>query len=283
MRKNNLLTRCYRFLQQQLKLLLFHWGGRQPWQRGYFEYKWGEIKNAIRSEGLLRIFAGDFALPLNYGAGLDERVIEYPWLLANLSNSPGKLLDAGSVLNFEAILNHPKLNNKEITIITLAPETNHSNQVSYRYADLRSLPLPDNQFDIITCVSTLEHIGMDNTLIYTADTKFKEQSGNYLSALLELKRVLKPGGNLFITVPFGKYENHGFFQQFNSVMLEKLILSFGGTSAGAKFYKYNEHGWQLSNELECANLNYYNVRTAKQPASDGAAAARAVACIKLIK
>lgn len=50
-------------------------------------------------------------------------------------------------------------------------------------ADAAALPFPDREFDIITALDVLEHLDDD------------------LAALLELKRTLKPGGLLVVSVP----------------------------------------------------------------------------------
>jgi ubiquinone/menaquinone biosynthesis C-methylase UbiE len=44
------------------------------------------------------------------------------------------------------------------------------NNISYVYGDLRNTILKDQCFDEIVCISTLEHIGMDNTMLYTKDS-----------------------------------------------------------------------------------------------------------------
>lgn len=50
-------------------------------------------------------------------------------------------------------------------------------------ASLTSLPLPDGNFDLVTCLDTLEHIEDDQ------------------AALAQVFRVLKPGGHALFTVP----------------------------------------------------------------------------------
>jgi ubiquinone/menaquinone biosynthesis C-methylase UbiE len=57
--------------------------------------------------------------------------------------------------------------------------------VELSLADVRQLPYPDNSFDWVISVATYHHI------------KGKQER---LKALNELKRVLKPGGEVFITV-----------------------------------------------------------------------------------
>lgn len=268
-------------LVSRRNLLSYELYGRKPWSRGYFEYKWKLIKRALNDDAIAAAFNNTHSLPDNYGYGVDERVVEYPWVIANLPDGSASMLDAGSAFNFETILTHPKLKNKKITIVNLNPEANcfWRRGVSYLFEDIRKLPFADNSFDIIVCISTLEHIGMDNTEIYTADSRYKENKvEDYLIAATELKRVLKPGGNLFITVPFGKYQNLGFFQQFNSGMLDKVVKIFQG-QAGVYFYKYLSSGWQLSSQEDCNTAEYIG----KKGKDSSVAGAIAVACINLIK
>ena len=55
-------------------------------------------------------------------------------------------------------------------------------------ADVRKLPFPERSFDQVLLVSTLEHIGADNT-VYGLDA---ESDGDArVEALRELKRVLR--------------------------------------------------------------------------------------------
>ena len=140
----------------------------KPWMKGYIEYKEDEIARLLRE--------GSFAankLPARYGFRLDERIIEYPWLFSRLPTGEGRLLDAGSVLNFEFVLEQPALRKKKIDICTLAPEPRcfWRKGISYVYEDLRQLPYCDGLFDWIVCLSTIEHVGMDNALYTGAAAK----------------------------------------------------------------------------------------------------------------
>ena len=168
-------------------------------------------------------------LPAGYGFRLDERIIEYPWLFSRLPMGAGRLLDAGSTLNFEFLLEQPGLRQKKVDICTLAPESRclWRKGVSYIYDDLRRLPYRDDLFDWIVCLSTIEHVGMDNSL-YAGDGQKNDASrpDDYLMALAELKRVLKPGGTIYLTAPFGKTVNHRWFQVFDHEMVKSLIRNF---------------------------------------------------------
>ena len=108
-------------------------------------------------------------LPDGYGVDLDERIIEYPWLLSHLPSGPGLLLDAGSALNFRFLLDLPALAAKTVHICTLAPERQSFWElgISYTFQDLRRTCYRDAFFDHVVSLSTVEHIGLDNGRFYT--------------------------------------------------------------------------------------------------------------------
>ncbi|WP_028645636.1 methyltransferase domain-containing protein [Nocardioides sp. URHA0020] len=60
-------------------------------------------------------------------------------------------------------------------------------------ADVADLVL-DERFDLILAVSTLEHVGLDEEVLDSA------KAGR---AIAGLKRLLKPGGKLWVTLPIG--------------------------------------------------------------------------------
>jgi len=268
--------------------------GQKPWSRGYHDFLWQLVEKTINNSDLINRFKNSFGLPTLYGKNIGERIIEYPWLISNLPEEPKTLLDAGSTLNYSEIMNHKKLNNKKIIIVNLSHEDYcfWQKDISYLFADLRQLPFLDNCFDIITCISTLEHVGMDNTMFYTDDPKHKEsKSRDYLKVILELKRVLKSGGTLFITVPFGRYQNLQYLQQFNQDMIKQVIETFNGKTTSIDYYRYTKDGWNISNADECMDMEFFDIHQTKYRNKnsnkdydpDFAAAARAVACIKLTK
>ncbi len=288
------ITRIYRNFCKSKRIKYYIKHGRKPWSRGYPDFKWQLIEKNINNTNLLKKFGNNSELPRFYGKNIDERIIEYPWVISNLPRGERVLLDAGSALNFVEILNHKKLNNKQIIIVNLGPEANcfWDKKISYLFTDLRELPFSDNHFDIVTCISTLEHIGMDNTMIYTDNHKYREnKSKDYLKVILELKRVLKSNGILFLTVPFGRYQNFQFFQQFNQEMVDKILRVFGGKRQFISYYKYSNNGWNISKSEDCKDVEYFDIwrtkyrdkKSRKDYDPDFAAAARAVVCLKLVK
>ena len=157
---------------------------------------------------------------------------------------------------------------------------------------MRNLFFKDEWFSEIACISTIEHIGMDNTM-YAEDLNIAKRSdpGEFVLAVRELKRVLKPGGVLYITFPFGRYENHGWFQQFDAALVDTLFEAFGPSDYKENIFQYHPDGWRRSDRKESADCEFFDVHESKyrNPQStieypaDYPAGERAVACIELVK
>jgi SAM-dependent methyltransferase len=267
---------------------------RRPWREGYEEYKDDYLRRVINDPSILEIFRETKELPTGYGLKLDARVIEIPWVIARLDERPGQFLDAGSALNHDYVLQRLISAKQRVTITTLAPEGDAYWRlgISYVFGDLRNLDFRDNRFDTIACISTIEHVGMDNTM-YAGEAEIGRRSDprEFLLGVAELKRVLKPGGVLFVTVPFGRYENHGWFQQFDAEVMDQLIENFGPRRMQEVIFKYEADGWKLSNRAACADAEYFDVHTSKyfdasssiEYPADYPAAERALACVELQK
>lgn len=255
-------------------------------------YKERFIADALGDPGLLERFARGEHLPPRYGEFLDERVIEYPWLVSRLDGSRSRLLDAGSSLNHSFLLSNPRLAGKKIAIVTLAPEPRcfWRSGVSYMFEDLRALPLASESFDEVVSISTIEHVGMNNTM-YTNDPAHGEKRpGDALKALAELRRVLRPGGKLYLTVPFGKPMDGGWFRQFDAPALEELVAAFQPARSTFTFFRY-AGGWDVSSREECGDAvgfdihatRFMNPRSTQGYDADFAAASRAIAAGELWK
>ena len=259
--------------------------GRIPWSLGYEEYKYKLISESINSNGVISCFK-EKKMPEGYGIGVDERSVEYPWIFSKISNDKKIMLDAGSTFNFNFITGHPYIKNKELTIYTFFPEKDcfFKNRINYVFGDLRNMFFKDETFEEIVSQSTIEHIDMDNS-IYGYNDKFtQDKSYEYLKAVSEMLRVLKHGGKLLITFPYGKFENHGFFQQFDQEMLLKIINLFNGKGESqVDYFKYEKEGWCFAQPNELAEVESYNPHTGKGKGNDGAAHCRSIACIEFVK
>jgi len=87
------------------------------------------------------------------------------------------------------------------------------------HADLTSLPFPDNSIESLSCMHTIEHVGLGR---YGDEI---DPNGDKKAAL-ELKRVLKKDGNLIVVVPVGnptiKFNAHRIYS------FEQVLEMFSG-------------------------------------------------------
>jgi hypothetical protein len=239
-----------------------------PWDEGYGPRRVELVSFLLDSPDALSLFARRARLPRGYGVGFDERVVEYPWLAARLPR--GKVLDAGSTLNHPHVLERFLPRVDELHVVTLAPEGVIFPTVSYEYADLRELSFEDGAFDVVVSLSTLEHVGMDQTTYGVDSPRAEDPAAELRGAVAELRRV---GRRLLATVPYGAPEDHGWFRQLGRAEVESL-------GAQVDVYRYTEAGWQRSSLAEAAREQYHDHHADKAVPSDRAAAARAVACLR---
>ncbi|MGZ4292466.1 MAG: methyltransferase domain-containing protein, partial [Gaiellaceae bacterium] len=126
----------------------------------------------------------------------DERPIEIPWCLARLGTD-ARVLDVGYAYAERPYLAALSRLDAEVTgvdLVTLEVPGLRSVQ-----ADLRDLPFDDEEFEVAVAISTLEHVGRDNTQ-YGLGT---EEGDTLDAALRELRRVAR---RVLVTVPTGEPE-----------------------------------------------------------------------------
>ena len=182
--------------------------------------------------------------------GTDERVVEIPWVLARLR--PGRALEVGY-----AFAEPPYLaallgaGFDELTGVDLAAADVPG--LTGVQADVRELPFGDGAFDLVLCVSTLEHVGADNSGYGLG----AEQDGaSRLSALRELRRVLARDGRLLITVPCGEPGDYGWFHQDDVRGWTRLFARAGFFVEEQEAYELTEGGWRTAPELDTRGLRY---------------------------
>jgi hypothetical protein len=83
-----------------------------PWSPYYYHRKVRFLTDSVHDPQLLERFRCRQPLPAGYGVALDERCVEYPWLVAQLQPSAELVLDAGSTLNHEYLLTLPVLKHR---------------------------------------------------------------------------------------------------------------------------------------------------------------------------
>ncbi len=180
-----------------------------------------------------------------------DRDLEYPWTLENINIKKGKLLDIGSTVGEMLYELLPK--EIEVNTLNINPQPENKN-IKQHNGDIRKTEFKDNTFNCITCVSTLEHIGVEGRYGVQYD-----KEGD-IKAMKEMLRILKPGGRLILTVPYGAKDVLPINKLYNKKRTDEL---FKGYKVVKKEYmKFNSRFklWFKVNEEEAAKTKWLKER-----------------------
>jgi SAM-dependent methyltransferase len=235
------------------------------------------LRELVSSEEFERLRALDDALAaalategsprfLEAPAGSDERAVEIPWALAR-ARGAARVLDVGSAHAEPAYLAALlRLGTADLVGVDAAEAEIPGMRTVV--ADVRSLPFEDGCFDVVLCVSTLEHVGRDNRVYGLDEERDAEGIG---AALEELRRVLSPDGRLVATVPTGEPEDHGWFVQLDPDGWNARFVAAGVRVLEEEVYAAGEAGWRAAPSFDPADVRYRG----------GSSGAAAVLCVSL--
>ena len=119
--------------------------------------------------------------------------------------------------------------------------------------DVRSLPLEDGAFELILCISTLEHVGRDNE-VYDVDAPRDEQGDE--AALRELHRVLARDGRLLVSVPTGEHDDQGWQLQRTPADWIAVFERAGFLVFEDELYVRDVDGWRTATLAEATGARY---------------------------
>lgn len=132
---------------------------------------------------------------------LHSRCIEYPFAAAQLGDAQ-RILDVGTAKADTAWINW--LQQLPLTVHATdydAPQRPFTH-LTFHQGDVRQLAIPAATFDLVLAVSVIEHIGLPDPQVNAATLPLLDSDGD-VAAVRELTRLLRPGGKLVMTFPFG--------------------------------------------------------------------------------
>jgi Methyltransferase domain len=197
------------------------------------------------------------------GVGLTERVIEIPWVLRSLPSDAGtRVLDIGTafapVVYKRLLVRQPQT--VEVADLAEAEIVGLRSHV----ADVRSLPFAEDSFDVAICLSTLEHVGMDNT-----NYRIASGGGGDVDALRELGRVAR---RVLVTVPAGEDADMGWQRQYAPGTFRHVVEEAGLVVRRLEIFAHDPStGWAPADDGSVQARNY----------GEDAVAAAAIVCAEL--
>ena len=221
------------------------------------------IHELASSEEHVRVRELDDAIALGLGARsrrerlrwlqasrADERVVEIPWVLSRL-RTRGRVLDVGYAFAEAAYL--AALLRADVDLVGVDLAERDVGGLEVVQADVRSLPFADRSFDQVLLVSTLEHVGADNTVYGIEGDR---DDGAREVALRELARVLTRNGSLLVTVPLGEPGDHGWFRQDDERGWTSLFTRAGCFVEELELYELGPEGWRAAPSFAAAGVRY---------------------------
>lgn len=182
--------------------------------------------------------------------GMNERPIEYGFALDCIAKtSPTSVLDVGSGhSSWPSLLYGCRLDVDAIDKIEGYWASLHNRHYPISKGDITQAPNDGKRYDIITCISVLEHIP------------------DYKAAIRGMLARLRDGGHIVITVPFNnerfyedvyKEEEAGYgkdvdyiCQVYTPDTLFKAVENHGGEILESRFYNVFEGGvWTFGNRI----------------------------------
>ena len=199
--------------------------------------------------------------------GTDERVIELPWVLSRVRRD-GRTLEVGYAFAEPPYLG--ALLRSGIELVGVDRAILDVEGMETVEADVRELPFADQSFDQVLLVSTLEHIGADNS-VYGLEPEPVDGVEPRLAALRSLRRVLRLDGGLLATVPVGVPGDYGWFRQEDVRGWTRLFARAGFFVEEQEAYELTPEGWRANPDFDASGVRY----------GERGPAASAVLCVDL--
>lgn len=166
-----------------------------------------------------------------------ERIAEYPWVWSHINITEGRILDVGYCGSY-FILTLASMGFEVWGVDKKQDKFTHPNLRFIQGNILDNINLPVNYFDIITLISTIEHIGL-------------KDDGDF-QCMEKLYGLLKENGRVLVTAPFGK---RAVFEGYRVYDIDRIKKMWKGTVEKIDFFKVDGAGnWFKTTESAIRNI-----------------------------
>jgi Caenorhabditis protein of unknown function, DUF268 len=190
-------------------------------------------------------------------AGTNERIIEIPFVLQALAavDAGGRVLDVGSCESLIAL--HLATCGYQTTALDL-----HEYPFTHPNLECVAMPLdewdPDGiVFDAAVCLSSIEHFGLGS---YGGE---EGPSNADRHAVERLQTMVRPGGMLVLTVPFGEASTDDFERTYDLDRLDQLLAGWIVERRVFAVHSDN-HTWQIVEPESVGGRNAVAMLTARR-------------------
>ena len=155
-------------------------------------------------------------------------------------------VDVGSHHKFVALLSKVL----PVTMVDIRPLSLPLDTISFKQGSILKLPFEDESLESISSLCVIEHIGLGRY----GDPLDSEGTEK---AIAELKRVVKPKGNLYLSLTIDD-ENKVFFNAHRTFTEESLLFLFNPFEVVEKRYIYGNQ--YLGNRRDGFGVGLYHLR-----------------------
>lgn len=209
--------------------------------------KWIAVRREELGQEILRFLA---RFPLTSHPSLvreryyvNERIVEIPFVIRNIEAREKSILDVGCCDSLVPL----ELAHLGFHVWGIDQRRYPYTHPNFKFVqgDICELCFPSNFFDVAISLSTLEHVGIG----YYGDVL--HQRGD-LTAIREICRVIKPGGKLVLTAPYGKAAKN-WQRIYGADDLGRLLSDF--RIEKLQFSKKSGEAWLETSQEEAGEID----------------------------
>lgn len=216
----------------------FAWPARFAYSYGWRFFGWLLEGHAVFREALVRIWPRGVHRVLH----LTERVAEIPFVIQTLRLAPGsRILDVGA--RWSPLPLFLSAMGFRIVAVDLSPFPIQGSGPDFVLADMRRPPFRTDVFDGATIVSTLEHVGLGYY-------DLRQDSEDDIRMMDRIRSLVRGGGSLVLTVPFGVSEMDDHQRVYDRSRLGRVTA--GWTVEAERFAIRDGIAWREATEREAA-------------------------------